>query len=358
MKQHFQKGLWWIGIVVGVILFFPNSSFSWDEETFFALDKIVSRPFSLSNGPGDLEARTVIGSPQTYTIHKEDTLLDIARYFDLGYNEIVGAYPDIDPWLPSPGEEIFTELSIPTWWVLPRSGNEGVVVNIPEMRLYYFPPLDKRLNNRMVITLPVGLGREDWPTPTAKFKITGKTLNPTWVIPESIKQERIKEKGWSEDFIPAGSPDNPMGKYRLDLTLPLYKIHDTNNPWAVGRLVTHGCIRMYPEDIAQFFDIVRIGIPGEFVYQPIKIGVLYRKVYVEVHEDIYNLVPDLWEEAMKVVQESGYEHMVDRTLLTKALMAKTGVPTDVTKESRTELGGEVASFETEYLNHGIESSLD
>ena len=358
MKQYFRAKILWALVVVGVALSFPIPSFSWDEETFFSLDKIVSRPFVLPKEPGDIEGKTVIGFPQNYTIRKEDTLLDIARYFDLGFNEIVGAHPDIDPWLPSPGEEIFTQISIPTWWVLPKSNNEGIVVNIPEMRLYYFPPMDKRLNNRVVITLPVGLGREDWPTPTAKFKVTGKTLNPTWVIPESIKQERIKEKGWSEDFIPAGSPDNPMGKYRLDLTLPLYKIHDTNNPWAVGRLVTHGCIRMYPEDIARFFDIVRVGVPGEFVYQPVKIGVLYRKIYVEVHEDIYNLVPDLWEEAMKVVRESGYEDMVDLTLLTKALMKKDGMPTDITKETSNKLGGEVASLKTEELNDGTESSLD
>src|SRR5262245_58358723 len=336
MKQYCRRGLWWVGVVVGVMLSFPQYAFSWDEKTFFALDKIVSRPFSLPKGPYDLDARTVIGAPQTYTLKQQDTLLDIARYFDLGFNEIMGAYPDMDPWLPSSNDGIFTELSIPTWWVLPKSGNEGIVVNIPEMRLYYFPPLDKKLNNRVVVTLPVGLGREDWPTPTAKFKVSGKTLDPIWVIPESIKQERIKEKGWSEDFIPADSPDNPMGKYRIDLTLPLYKIHDTNNPWAVGRLVTHGCIRMYPEDIAQFFDVLRVGSPGEFVYQPVKIGVLYGKVYAEVHEDIYNLVPDLWEEAHKVISESGYGDRIDTTLLTKALMQKTGVPVDITKGSRTE----------------------
>jgi L,D-transpeptidase ErfK/SrfK len=324
----------------------PCHSNAWDEATFFALDKIVARPFVLPQGPYDLEAQTVIGLPKAYTLQKQDTLLDIARYFDLGFNEIVGAYPDIDPWLPAPKDRT-DEISVPTWWVLPKSGNEGIVVNIPEMRLYYFPPLEKKISNRVVITLPVGLGREDWPTPTAKFKVVGKTLNPTWVIPESIKQERIKEKGWSEDFIPGGSPDNPMGKYRIDLTLPLYKIHDTNNPWAVGRLVTHGCIRMYPEDIARFFDIVRIGLPGEFVYQPVKIGILYGKIYVEVHEDIYKIIPDLWEEAQRVVQESGYGDMIDQTLLTKALMQKSGVPTDVTKGSRARVRGEIAAVETE-----------
>ncbi len=329
-------------LVIGIVLFCPLYSWAWDEETFFALDKIVARPFVLPKGPDDLSAQTIVGLPKTYLVQKKDTLLDIARYFDLGFNEIAGPYPDIDPWLPTPGDE----LSIPTWWVLPRSGNEGIVVNIPEMRLYYFPPLEKKLNNRVVITLPVGLGREDWPTPTAKFKVSGKTPNPIWVIPDSIREERIKEKGWSEEFIPADSPDNPMGKYRIDLTLPLYKIHDTNNPWAVGRLVTHGCIRMYPEDIARFFDIIRVGVPGEFVYQPVKIGVLYGKVYAEVHEDIYRLVPDLWTEAQKVAHESGYEDMIDPVLFTKALMQKTGVPTDVTKGTQSALNGQIASFDT------------
>jgi L,D-transpeptidase ErfK/SrfK len=332
--------------VVGIALSFSRHSFAWDEATFSALDKIVARPFVLPRGSYDLDARTVIGHPKAYILQKQDTLLDVARYFDLGFNEIIGAYPDIDPWLPTPSDRT-DEISVPTWWVLPKSGNEGIVVNIPEMRLYYFPPMEKKINNRVVITLPVGLGREDWPTPTAKFKVSGKTTNPTWVIPDSIKQERIKEKGWSEDFIPGGSPDNPMGNYRIDLTLPLYRIHGTNNPWAVGRLVTHGCIRMYPEDIARFFDIIRVGVPGEFVYQPVKVGILYGKVYVEVHDDIYNLIPDLWEEAQRVVRESGYEDMVDQTLLTKALMRKSGVPTDVTKGSRIGLNGEVASLDAE-----------
>ncbi len=339
-----------------MLLVLPSQSFAWTEQEFFALDKIVARPFILPKAPYDLDAQTIIGTPKAYTMRKKDTLLDVARYFDLGFNEIAGAYPDIDPWLPTPNDDIATEISLPTWWALPKSANEGVVVNIPEMRMYYFPPLEKRLTNRSVITLPVGLGREDWPTPTAKFKVLGKTVNPTWVIPESIKQERIKEKGWTEDFIPGGSPDNPMGKYRIELTLPMYRIHDTNNPWAVGRLVTHGCIRMYPEDIAQFFDIIRLGVPGEFVYQPVKIGVLYGKVYAEVHDDIYKLIPDLWAEALRVVQESGYEDMVDQTLLTTALMQKTGVPMDVTKQERSQLDGEIASADDEEAGNGTESS--
>jgi L,D-transpeptidase ErfK/SrfK len=340
MRRRSFLGTWWkmAGVVVGLIAFLPIRVNAWDEETFFSQKRLIARSFVLPRSPSDLRTQTVIGTPREYVIQEKDTLLDIARYFDLGYNEIINAYPELDPWLPPEGKHLL----IPTFWILPKSGNEGVVVNIPEMRLYYFPPLEKDLTNRLVITLPTGLGREDWPTPTAKFKIRGKTPNPVWVIPESIKKERIQEKGWTENFIPAGSPDNPMGKYRIDLTLPLYAIHDTNNPWAVGRLVTHGCIRLYPEDIAQFFDVVRVGVPGEFVYQPVKIGMLYGKVYVEVHEDIYKLVPDLWEEARKVVSESGWADQVDPVLLTKALMEKSGVPIDVTKGSQPLHSNEMA----------------
>ncbi len=329
-QQRSLSRIWWVGLVAGLVFSLPVRSQAWDEETFSSQKRLIAHSYVLPQNRSDVEVQTVIGSPREYIVQKKDTLLDIARYFGLGYNEIIGAHPDVDPWLPPAGEA----LMIPTFWVMPKSQYEGVVINIPEMRMYYFPPLEKGISNRIVITLPVGLGREDWPTPRTKFKIRGKTANPIWVLPESIRRERIQEKGWSETMIPAGSPDNPLGKYRLELTFPAaigaYAIHGTNNPWAVGRLVTHGCIRLYPEDIEQFFDVVRVGSPGEFVYQPVKIGMLYGKVYVEVHEDIYNLVPDLWGEAQRVVYEGGWEAMVNRNLLMKALMEKSGMPMDVT----------------------------
>lgn len=332
MKRKSLQSVWFSVCTLSFLVILTGRAGAWEEENFYRKTIIIARPFTLPQDQKDMQAQTVVGSPREYTIQKKDTLLDVARYFDLGYNELVQAYPDMDPWLPPVGET----LTLPTFWTLPKSGNEGVVVNIPEMRLYYFPVRERGETQRMVVTLPVGLGRDDWPTPVAKFKIRGKTPNPTWVIPESIKKERIAEKGWSEDFIPGGSPDNPMGKYKIELTLPMYAIHDTNNPWAVGRLVTHGCIRLYPEDIQQFFNVIRIGVPGEFVYQPVKIGLLNSKVYAEVHEDIYGLVPDLWQEALKVAHESGWEEMVDKNLLLKVLLKKNGVPTDVTISSRIE----------------------
>jgi L,D-transpeptidase ErfK/SrfK len=196
-------------------------------------------------------------------------------------------------------------------------------------------------SQQTVITFPVGLGREEWPTPQVKFRVRGKTENPTWVIPESIKKERIEEKGWTENFIPGGHPDNPLGAYRIELTLPIsgsYAIHGTNNPWAVGRLVTHGCVRLYPEDIRKFFPMVSPGVKGEFIYEPVKAGVHNHKVYVEVHKDIYNLTSDLHYEAQRILQQTGLEPFVDNARLAIALEERSGVPVNVTKRGRWKAG--------------------
>ncbi len=328
---------------------------AWDEASFDQ-KKTIAYPYMLSNGSRDFQTKTVIGSPRTYTIQPNDTLLDVARFFDLGYNEIVAAYPDMDPWIPKEG----SILSIPTAWILPKSRYKGMVVNIPEMRLYYFPPEDKRINQRVVLTYPVGLGRKGWPTPRTPFRIRGKTANPIWVIPQSIKEERIKEKGWSENSIPGGVAENPLGKYRLELSLSrasgAYAIHGTNNPWAVGRLVTHGCIRLYPEDIARFFDIVRVGSPGELTYQPVKIGMQHGRVYIEAHKDIYNLVPDVWGEAQKVVQDSGWAPLVDPLLLLKALRDQSGIPVDVTAKGAALSAPQYSFQESVGIEHGNQSS--
>jgi L,D-transpeptidase ErfK/SrfK len=185
---------------------------AWEEEDFLPLDHLVERSFILPPAPGDTTAQTVIGSPQTYILQPHDTLLDVARYFDLGFNELAAVYPEIDPWLPTPGNE----LSIPTWWVLPQSGHQGLVVNIPEMRLYYFPRRAPTASSQAVITLPVGLGQENWPTPRATFRVTGKTTNPVWVFPvHQAGTDQRKDGLWT---LFTRSPDNPMGKYRLGLT--------------------------------------------------------------------------------------------------------------------------------------------
>jgi len=251
---------------------------------------------------------------------KGETFLEIGRRFDLGYNEMIAANRNSDPWVLKPEEP----LVIPSRWLVPDAARNGIVLNIPEMRLYYF-----RDGGRRVMTVPVGLGREDWRTPQGGFRVRGKTVNPTWVIPETIRKERIKENGFSEYSIPGGNPDNPLGKFRLELTLPAYGIHGSNKEWGVGMLVSHGCLRLYNEDIGTLFPLIEVGTPGAFVYQPVKIGKHRGRVLVEVHDDIYGFEPALYKSAVDLLERRRWVAQVDPALLEAAIEARTGVPTDV-----------------------------
>jgi L,D-transpeptidase ErfK/SrfK len=205
----------------------------------------------------DIQAMTVIGALQTYIVQKEDTLLDIARNFDLGFSEIQLLYKDLDPWVPPEG----IDLIIPTYWILPEGKRNGILINIPEMRLYLFL---KKIS--MVKTFPIGIGVTENFTPTGRFYIKEKRVSPTWHIPVSLREKYEGRKS-----IPPG-PENPLGSHWLGLSISGYGIHGTNFPWAVGRLVTHGCIRLYPEDILHLYPVVPIRTPVEIIYEPVKIG--------------------------------------------------------------------------------------
>ena len=297
----------------------------YEESVFFR--KVVpsySIPTPVKGGGSD----TVIGQVRAYRIRKGDTLLDVARYFSLGWNEIIDANPYIDPWVPPAGSTIL----LPTEWVLPCCTYEGVVVNIPEMRLFFFQRSKDNPGTTVVYTYPVGLGRDDWRTPTGKFKIRGKTLNPQWNIPESIRKEHIADRGDSRTFIAGGDPENPLGRHRIELTLPMYGIHGTNIPWGVGMQVSHGCVRLYPEDIERLFPLVPIGAPGEFAYQPVKVGLRGGAVYVEAHRDIYGHAPAQYREAVAAFSRAGLADRVDQQALLRALEDGYGMPIRLTPE--------------------------
>ncbi len=307
-------------MVAVVVMASTAARADWDEDAFLRKTfPTYSIPTPPKGGPAP---ETVIGSVRTYRIRKGDTLMDLARWFSLGYNEITEANPGIDPWVPPAGATIL----IPTEWVLPCCTYEGVVVNIPEMRLFLYRRAPGDPRTTIVHTLPVGLGRDEWRTPNGKFKIRGKTVNPQWNIPESIRKEHIAERGDARTFIAGGDPDNPLGKHRIELTLPMYGIHGTNIPWGVGMQVSHGCVRLYPEDIAHLFPLVRPGMAGEFTYQPVKAGVRAGVVYVEAHQDIYGYAPALFQEASEAIQRAGLTNRVDPALLQAALENRSSMP--------------------------------
>jgi L,D-transpeptidase ErfK/SrfK len=261
-----------------------------------------------------LKANTVIGHPRKHIVTEEDTLLDIARNYKLGFNEMADLYPEVDAWVPPPGKE----LVIPTQWVLPDREMDGIVINIAELRLYYFM---KKM--RMVRTYPIGIGRQGWRTPTGSFRISTKRVNPAWYVPKSL------QKKYNTAVMPAG-PDNPLGDYMMNLSNSDYGVHGTNFPWAVGRLVTHGCIRLYPEDIKNLFGYVQIGTPVEIIYAPIKFGYLSGSIYVEVHRDIYKKFPDFEGYGHQLLKEKKLVGMVDMKKFEEALVHRDGLPVNIT----------------------------
>ena len=298
----------------------PQAVLAW-QESDFPPRPVKAYFFSLDES----NLSTLIGEPRSYTFAKGDTLYDVARHLGLGINAITEAFPALDVWLPAEG----TTLEFPTSWMLPDSDYQGIVVNIPEMRVYYFPNHGR--NPQSVITYPVGLGRDDWRTPTGRFTVTQKTVDPDWVVPESIRAEHIRDRGDPRKAIAGGDPGNPLGHYRMRLSLPLYGIHGTNVPWGVGMEVSHGCVRLYPEDIKPLFAIVPVGTPGEFVYQPVKFGARDGDIYVEVHADIYQSGFDYTQAANRQLENIQWSALVDWGRLTDALQLKSGVPTRISQ---------------------------
>ncbi len=289
-------------------------------EARFARKELPTYRVRLERG---VPVETVVGRVATYRIRPGDTLLDVARAYDVGYNEIVAANPGLDAWVPPVGAPVV----LPTAFVLPCCRYQGLVVNIPEMRLYHYRRPPKDPDTLLVQTYPVGLGRTDRRTPRGRFKVRGKTRNPTWVIPESIRREHIAEDGDDRRAIAGGHPDNPLGKFRIELTIPYYTIHGTNNPWGAGMPVSHGCARLYPEDIAHLFSFVDPGMPVEFTYQPVKVGRRKDGAYLEAHPDLYGVSGSLDAAARKALGPLG--RVVDRETLRGALSRSRGLPVRV-----------------------------
>ena len=220
---------------------------------------------------------SVIGEIHVLETVTADTLSDIARAHHVGYDQIRLANPAVDPWLPGEG----TRVIVPTQHVLPDAPRAGLVLNLPEMRIYYFPPA-KRGQPVTGLTFPVSIGRLDWRTPLGLTRVAAKVTNPEWRPPASIKAEHADEGDTLPDVFPPG-PDNPLGQYALRLAREGYLIHGTNRPYGIGMRVTHGCIRLYPEDIEQLFREVPVNAPVRIVDQPNKVGWRDGVLHLESH---------------------------------------------------------------------------
>lgn len=228
----------------------------------------------------------VIGAVTYTTSRAEDTLLDIARRHGLGYEDIVRANPDVDAWLPGEG----TQVVLPTRYVLPPGPRTGVVLNLAEYRMYYFPDA-RNGEDPVVMTYPISIGRMDWETPLGLTSVISKVRNPAWYPPESVRQEHLADGDPLPRVVPPG-PDNPLGKFAMRLGLPGYLIHGTNRPAGVGMRVTHGCIRMFPEDIEYVFEHIPVKTKVRIINEPVKFGWDGDDLVLEVHRTLERAVEE------------------------------------------------------------------
>ncbi|NVN89819.1 MAG: L,D-transpeptidase family protein [Desulfuromonadales bacterium] len=254
---------------------------------------------------------------ENHTIRSDDSLVELARHYDVGYSEITAANPRVDPFIPQMG----TSVTIPRIWILPDIPlQRGIVINLSEMRLYFFHPKTREL----VETFPVGIGDEGWDTPTGTYRIIEKVVHPAWHVPASIRRQRPE----LPKVLPPGG-DNPLGSHALRLSSGSILIHGTNRPFGIGRRVSHGCIHLYPEDIATLYKKVPLGTSVTIVRQQVKVAEVNGWVVVEVHGDGGS---DLEHEALTLLKRRGLLAKADIGKLKVALRLNLGTPTDITRK--------------------------
>ncbi len=266
----------------------------------------------------DCSGIEVIGETCTHVVLPGESLIEMARNHDLGFNEIEDANPGLDAFVPTVGALVV----LPTSWIVPRAAAPGrVVVNLSEMRLFQFPK-----KPGPTTTFPVGIGSEGWLTPTGTFQVIQKQVNPPWYPPASIR----KEEPDLPAMVPPG-PDNPLGTHALRLSKGSILIHGTDRPFGVGRKASHGCLRLYPEDITILFTQVPVGAEVRIVREPVKIGVRAGRVFVEVHRDDESGL-DPVAEARKLIAKRKLTGSIDPEKLAAALREMRGYPVDVTSD--------------------------
>ena len=231
---------------------------------------------AVASGPPSLPP--VLGAESFEYTHEKDTLLDVATRSSVGIIPLLALNPDVDVWIPPPN----TRVRLPTDYVLPETPHQGLVINVPEMRLY-----DYTRDEDTPTVLAVAVGDISDPTPVSEFRIGQKRTDQVWTVPESIRAERPDLPA----VVPAG-PDNPLGDRWLTLGNSSYGIHGTNNLWSIGREATHGCVRLYNWEMRALYDRIPTGTRVRIVYQRVKLGQRDGSLFLEAHQDPYDRDPD------------------------------------------------------------------
>jgi len=292
------------------------------------LGALVAMPCAASLFALPTDGSPIVGADTSVTTVYEDTLPDLAHRYSLGYYEIIRANPGVDVWIPGADKVIV----LPGRRILPPGPREGIVVNLPEHRLYYYPKSTGH-DRPVVITYPVSIGKMDWRTPLGETHVIAKIKHPAWYPPESVRKEHAANDDPLPKMVPAG-PDNPLGDFAMRLAAGngSYMIHGTNNPMAVGMAVTHGCIRMYPEDVAAVFATVPVGTKVRLVNEPVKVAWVEGELFIEAHPPVddegQSIEPDLKELSKMLNHALGKNHAaVNWEVARSTLAAAKGMPT-------------------------------
>lgn len=299
------------------------------------------------------EGENIIGRQEIVQATRDDTLIDLARSHNLGYVELAAANPGVDPWLPGEG----TRLVLPTAHLLPPGEQKGIVINLAEQRLYYFD------DPAGPMSFPIGVGREGADTPLGETTVVRKREDPTWYPPASARREDPS----LPSSVPPG-PENPLGDRALYLGWPAYLVHGTNEPYGIGRRVSRGCIRLYPEDIRLLYPMVAKGTPVRVIDEPLKIQEVEGELYLEAHpslqqasqiEEDGSFEPEeLPELRARLIAQSGLAaSRLDWLAIDKALASRTGVPVRITRSAHASAAPEPESETASWSPNRLLNSL-
>ncbi len=263
------------------------------------------------------DAGMIIGRNKTYVVGRNETLIEIARRGRLGYQGLVSANPGVDPWAPG----FSAELILPYETILPAELPPGITVNLAEFRLYLV--WEEHVQMRVRI-YPIGLGREGWNTPEGAFHVTVVVDNPVWTVPPDLRTERP-----GQPFLVPAGPDNPLGSHWIGLSVDGFGIHGTNRPFGIGRQVSHGCIRLYPEDIVDLAGRVENGPPVKIIYQPLKIAFQNNRLLLEAHFDYLGRMVAPRDEIRRRSRALGWQEPLDEALQDKVVREARGIPSPI-----------------------------
>lgn len=256
----------------------------------------------------------VIEKTRSYTVAEGDNLKEIASKFNTTPDELLKLNKLRNSGALKPG----TKLKITKNIIVPKTVYEGLIINLPEFRIYHFE------QGKLKETYDIAIGKSSWETPVGKFQVANKKIDPAWNVPPGMSSKLNIE----ERIVPPG-PDNPLGKYWIGLSIPHIGIHSTNQPHTIGKAKSHGCMRMQTDEAEKLFGLLEVGMEGEIIYEPVKIAKNRGRIYLEVHDDIYDKFTNLHTQTVKLLNELEFGSNVDMADVERTVESRSGAPVKI-----------------------------